>query len=347
MNIVSADSPPVRSQGGGLSPLELAGLAANQAATRAIFRTYRERLAPNTARFQQATLDCSAAYLGSIGVSISGETLATEPSAWRGMSWGLVEGFIRWMLSEGYAIGTVNVRLSSIKHYCQLASQAGVIPPGDLALIRTVTGYNGKEARHIDEYREVKRVGEKKAEPTPLTLDQANALKSHLNTAQGRRDRLLMCILLDHGLRVGEVVVLPADVMDLEERTFTFYRPKVNKTQIHSFTADTYQAATAYLTHDGPAKDGLLRGSRSSGKLTDKAMSKRGIQKRVQFLGERIGVLKLSPHDCRHYWATQACRNGTDIRALQEAGGWSSPLMPLRYAVAARIANDGVLLGNE
>jgi hypothetical protein len=34
-------------------------------------------------------------------------------------------------------------------------------------------------------------------------------------------------------------------------------------------------------------------------------------------------------------------RKGTQIRALQDAGGWSSPAMPLRYAESARIANEG------
>jgi integrase len=86
--------------------------------------------------------------------------------------------------------------------------------------------------------------------------------------------------------------------MNLEAGTFTFYRPKVNKTQIHQLTTDTYQAATAYLTYDGPALDGLLRGSRRGGRLTDKAMSTRAVQKRVKVLAERIGVSKLSSHDC-------------------------------------------------
>ena len=33
--------------------------------------------------------------------------------------------------------------------------------------------------------------------------------------------------------------------------------------------------------------------------------------------------------------------------ALQDAGGWASPAMPLRYVEAAKIANQGVLLGEE
>jgi hypothetical protein len=110
------------------------------------------------------------------------------------------------MRSSGYAIRTVNIRLSCIKYYCQLACQAEVIPTQDLAQSSTVTGYNGKEGHHIDQYREVTRVGDKKSEPTPLTPQQANTLKRHPDTPQGRRDTLLMCILLDHGLRVGFAV---------------------------------------------------------------------------------------------------------------------------------------------
>jgi len=61
-------------------------------------------------------------------------------------------------------------------------------------------------------------------------------------------------------------------------------------------------------------------------------------------LGAAVGLAKLSPHDCRHAWATFATRAGTPTKALQDAGGWSSPAMPLRYAESAEIANDGVKL---
>ena len=37
-------------------------------------------------------------------------------------------------------------------------------------------------------------------------------------------------------------------------------------------------------------------------------------------------------------------RSGTPIDQRQDAGGWASPSMPLRYVEAARIANEGVRL---
>ena len=44
------------------------------------------------------------------------------------------------------------------------------------------------------------RIGDKKAEAVTLTFEQAQQLKDQPDTAQGRRDALIMCVLLDHGL---------------------------------------------------------------------------------------------------------------------------------------------------
>jgi len=138
-----------------------------------------------------------------------------------------------------------------------------------------------------------------------------------------------MCLLLDHGLRVGEVAALVPGDFDLTRGTLTFYREKVDKTQTHRLTADTLRAARAYIH---VYTEGSLFGV------------DRTIRSRVKHLGEAVGIVGLSPHDCRHYWATAAMASGTDIKSLQDAGGWSSPAMPLRYAESAEIANEGVKL---
>jgi len=74
-------------------------------------------------------------------------------------------------------------------------------------------------------------------------------------------------------------------------------------------------------------------------------MSDRAITKRVNYLGQQLlGIDTLSAHDCRHYWATAAAREGTDPFRLQEAGGWNSLTMPRHYVEDAKIANEGVIL---
>jgi integrase len=140
-----------------------------------------------------------------------------------------------------------------------------------------------------------------------------------------------MCLLLDHGLRVGEVAALLVEDFDLDRGVLPFYRSKVDKTQKHRLSKDAHAAAET-----------LIPSLEAEGKLF--AVVDRMLRTRVGQLGAAVG-LDLSPHDCRHYWATAATRAGTPIKALQDAGGWASPAMPLRYAESAEIANDGVKLG--
>ena len=274
---------------------------------------------------------------------IGANDLLHDPTSWHGITYGLVDGFVRWMLGEGYAIGSVNVRLSTIKVYCKLVAKSSVLSPAEYALIRLVTGYRHAEGRNIDQRRETVRKGDKKAVAVSISSAQAKLLKSQPDTPQGCRDALLMCLLLDHGLRCGEVAALTIDALNLDEGTLIFYREKVDKTQTHYLTRDTLTAAKRYLAVCEPP-DKLLMGSRKGGKL-EGVMSTRAITDRVRVLGEAIGLEGLSAHDCRHYWATSAVKGGTDIRSLQDAGGWSSPAMPLRYAEAGRVANEGVKLG--
>jgi len=91
----------------------------------------------------------------------------------------------------------------------------------------------------------------------------------------------------------------------------------------------------------------LLRRSKKNEELGTPGISERAVTARVRLLGERLGVMGLSAHDCRHYWATSAARHGTDPFVLQEAGGWSSLAMPRRYVEENGVANEGVKLGKE
>ena len=308
-------------------PLAVAAPSADQAAARALFDRYRRRLADETRRRHDADLTLFAAFLAVAGVAPVAD-LAGDPAAWAGISWGVVSGFVEWQLRQGYAIGSVNVRLSTVKVYAGLAAKAGALDADAYALIKLVKGFRQREGRRVDTTRATTRVGDKKAQPVRLTQQQAGRLKDQADP----RDRLLMCLLLDHGLRVGEVAALTADAFDLDHGALTFYREKVDKTQTHRLSDDAAAAAEAYLA------------GRQGDKVTSLFGVDRSIRRRVGQLGAELGIAGLSPHDCRHAWATFATRAGTPLKALQDAGGWASPAMPLSYAESAAIANDGVKL---
>ena len=202
------------------------------------------------------------------------------------MTWGLVSKFRDWLLTRGYAIGSVNLHLTTLRTYAGLAMRAGVIPAGECAAIRAVRGYGRTEGKHVDSARAPTRKGAKKAQPVSLTPEQAARLKAQPDTPQGRRDALLLCLLLDHGLRVGEVAGLRVGDFDLAAGELRFYRPKVDKMQRHKLTADTLAAARAYLaagdmTDIAPAQGPALRASRKGGALLqDAGMTARALTAR-------------------------------------------------------------------
>ena len=346
------------------------GGAANAAAARSAFSDYRRRKSANTLRNHGAALASFAAFLQGLAgrgraaaagagldladldrtaaawADLDGAALASDPAVWRGVTWGIVEAWRTALLQDGYSVGTVNNRLSAIRVYAALAGKAGAIPVDELTLIKTVGGYGVTEGKRLDERRPRARVGHKKAAAVGLTLDQARRLKSPAGaTGQAARDALAMCLLLDHGLRLGELAGLTVEALDLDQGLMTFYRPKVDKVQTHRLTAAALTAARRYVGLRHPlAGAGLWLASDRRGGLLARPMSARALSKRVELLGLDVGAAGLSPHDCRHYWASTAAAAGTGVFSLRDAGGWSSVAMPARYVEAAAVANAGVIL---
>ena len=336
--------------------LAMVGQMANAYADSNVFEDFNSRKADNTLRAYRADLGSFATFLHDASkgaVTATGAALQTMPEAWTGVTWGLVQAFVQWLLKVGASVATVNRKLAAVKVYAALAAEAGALDGQDAAKIaRRIHGYTGKAARNVDRERTAAgaptRQSTKKAAHVALTDDQVKALKTHADTPQGRRDALLMALLLDHGLRVGELAILTVDAFQTDESgTFTFYRPKVGKEQRHRLTDDTLRALTAYMLHDAPDRGALLfRQSAKGGQLkTGAGISERNLSERVRTLGKRIGIPNLSAHDCRHNWATRAVKGKTDAFALRDAGGWASLAMPSRYVEAAAIANERVTLG--
>lgn len=323
--------------------MEEAGAIASAVASAHVFNDYASRHPKNTLDAQRTDLRAFAVYLQEIGVNRSAEGLMTEAWDWAGITWGMVAGFVKWQFNSGYAIATINHALSTVKVYVGLAKQAGAVSVDEYLRVKDVRGYAGREAKVADERRSTNRRGNKKAQHVSISDEQAKLMKDQPDTPQGRRDRLLMCLLLDHGLRAGELANLNVSDVDLAAGMMRFDRPKVDMEQNHKLSADTLRALHAWFNSgDVPALGPLLRGSRKGGKLDGAGMGEIAITNRVKELGTRIGLDGLSAHDCRHYWATKWAGK-VDVFRLQEAGGWASLSMPRRYVERAKVANEGMV----
>jgi integrase len=356
------------------TPLEEAGLIANRIAGDTIFQRYLSEKAANTVKRHSRDLELFAEYLLDVGIMPErGANFQTNPGAWHGVSWGIVEGFIHWLLREGYAISSVNARLSTVKVYAQMAVKAGVIGRQEGMLIQTVKGFSRATGLHVDEKREHTRIDEvsyaykpedrrrsvvvtrrstKKRKPTPIDDETAVALKRLRNDSpQAFRDALLACLLLDHGLRASEVALLKASDIDLVTGELRFYRPKVQGTDhewtTHKLTENTRQIATEYLGRfypppllfDGPlilATTRLLKNG-EGGLLLGDPLCRVRISERIAWLGKQMGILKLSAHDCRHYCATKMARLGYSVDELMAWFGWTSAQTAMRYVAVVDV----------
>ena len=341
-----------------LGTMSAAGIVANHVASRAVFADYQQRKSKKSLSAHFSDLATFAEYICSAGADCpTADELQNDPDAWQGVTWGLVAGFVQWMLGQGLALATVNRKLSTVKVYAGLAGQTQtgefnekgkpiyMIDGDELARIKNIKGFAAKEFKKVDDKRKAAgratRKGSKKAKGAVLTTEQAKALKAQPDTPQGRRDAVMMSLLLDHGLRVGELAMLQVTDVDLAAGELRFYRPKVSKSQTHKLTKGARAALRAYMP-EAPAMGPLLRGSVKGGALSAPGMNVTAITVRVGKLGAALGIDNLSAHDCRHFWATRAIRKGADPFAVLQAGGWTSMATVQKYVDETAIANAGI-----
>lgn len=121
MAIATPMDPPIDDS------LATIGAAADEFASHSIFRDYQARRAANTVRRQLDDLHLFCRYLSEAKVTKSADLLFHEPAAWAGITAGLIKGFVQWQLQQGYSIASVNTRLATLKIYCKLAVDAGVL----------------------------------------------------------------------------------------------------------------------------------------------------------------------------------------------------------------------------
>lgn len=347
-------------------PPQAAGQLANQLAAAAVFTDYKMRKSDNTLAQQKRSLVLFARALVAFDYAIAGlkdwfdelEEMAQYragrlfdgPQAWQEITHGQVKAFEGWMLSNGYATGSINVALSHVRTYAELAWKAGAMPESEARLIGAHGSIRGPEASNIDAKRNKTRVGAKKANFNTLSEVQIDALLTQPATPKGRRNSVILTALLYFGLRAGELAGLKVSDVDMAGKRVHVHRPKMRGTeQEHAvYSMAGYPmlqgAFEAYMALDAPKAGVLLLGALSNNKdsaLSDKPMTRVTISQVVRQEGQRVGVSNLSAHDLRHTGATMIAQD-KDVIALRDWGGWSNINMPARYVKRNAIANDGV-----
>jgi integrase/recombinase XerD len=136
-------------------------------------------------------------------------------------------------------------------------------------------------------------------------------------TARGVRDRAMLETLYATGLRVSELVGLPAESVDLA-RGFLLVRGKGNKERVVPLGDAAVAAVGAYLEQARPE---FLRGRASDFlflRSGGEPMTRQGFWKLLKAYARDAGINKsISPHKLRHSFATHLVERGADLRAVQ------------------------------
>jgi len=224
-----------------------------------------------------------------------------------------VRGFVARLGRRGLGKATIARKLSAVRSFLRHAVRIGSI--------------EANPAANVPSPRVPKSL------PRNLTVDEIFGLleRIHGDDPAGRRDRAILELLYAAGLRVGELVSLDVEDVDLRGELVRVMG-KGSKERIVPFGKKAGAALRAWfgtaepLRSKSPEPEAVFLNLRG-GRLTDRSV-RRILNRRIR---EAAILARVSPHALRHSFATHLLGAGADLRAIQELLGHSSLSTTQRY----------------
>lgn len=226
------------------------------------------------------------------------ETGASEPPTAADAS--RLRRYSAWLAAQGYAASTVSRRLASLRSYFRFLRRSGRVDADPTVALRNP--------------RQPKRL------PKLLGVDEVIRLLDGIpvDNELGTRDRAMFETLYGGGLRVGELVGLDLDDLDLEQELVRV-RGKGRRERLAPIGAMAAHWLRSYLKLRRPAapsqrglflnRYGNRLSARSVGRLLEEHLARAGLRDDA------------SPHTLRHSFATHLLDRGADLRSVQELLG--------------------------
>jgi integrase/recombinase XerD len=225
-----------------------------------------------------------------------------------------IRGYLGDLSGRGFSAASVARRLSAIRQLYRFLYAEGNRKDDPAAAIEGPK--RGRplpkvlSVNHVDQLLGVARAG----------MDAARPLGDRLRAA---RLNCLLEVLYATGLRVSELVALPASAARRDERML-IVRGKGNKERLVPLNRSAKQAMRDYLALQEEAakpKKGAIKASKwlfpsfgESGHLT-----RQHFARDLKALASAAGLKpkQISPHVLRHAFASHLLQNGADLRSVQ------------------------------
>lgn len=219
--------------------------------------------------------------------------------------------FIMYMVEEKeYKLNTINNRIKAIKRFFQFLFDEGWIP------------YNPAEHLKL-------RKGHQPTIPS-FTEEQVVALfkQPDQHTFTGFRDFVMLSLIFDSGLRIGELTKLKLNQVDVKESELLGVIGKSKKPRDIPFCDEVRKLLLRYLKARGdlPSQHFFVT-------LDGRPLGVRSFQAAFRKYGESAGItdVRVSPHTLRHTFAKMYILNEGDPYSLQDILGHTSQDMVKRY----------------
>jgi len=247
-----------------------------------------------------------------------------------------LRGFLGHLRQQGQAAETVFKKYGAIRCAFRFWHREGTLERNPMLLVERPR-------------RERVLIRPMSPEQTARLLEQPN-----IRNREGLRDRALMMLLLDSGLRVSEALSLESNRIDWLNCVLTVMG-KGRKERSVPFSSRTGQTMLEYARERAK---GMVSSPHFFLGRTGHAIDRSKARKLVAGYGKKAGIegVRVSPHTLRHTFAVLYIRNGGDSFSLQEILGHSTLEMTRRYVHLARrdvseqhkkFSPMGLLLGGE
>ncbi|EGG35237.1 tyrosine-type recombinase/integrase [Paenibacillus sp. HGF5] len=147
----------------------------------------------------------------------------------------------------------------------------------------------------------------------------------------GFRDYVAICLMLDSGLRISEMLSLRAADIDFQTRFITLPgdRNKNRKPRLVPISAQVTKLLLQLIDENRAhfTTDRLFLSCYGD------PVTANHFNKRLKYYGEKAGIegKKMTAHVYRHTWARSMVLNGADLFTLQKMGGWQDVRTMRRY----------------
>jgi integrase/recombinase XerD len=252
-----------------------------------------------------------------------------------------LEGFARWR--DGAAGGLIGADRAALFDYFASRTRAAYSPRSNARLLSTLRAFFALQvrrgARADDPSALLDPPKLPRSLPKALSERDIEALLAAPAVADllGLRDRAMLELMYASGLRVSELVGLPATMVNLRQGVLRV-TGKGGKERLVPLGEEAQHWLTRYLAGARPA----LAGKRAPMALFlnpgGEPLTRQQFWGLVKRYAGAAGIdpRRISPHGLRHSFATHLLNHGADLRALQMLLGHASLSTTQIYTLVAR-----------